>query len=155
MFCPFCPCEETKVNDSRIVTAGSEIRRRRECLKCENRFTTYERIEMMMPRVIKRSGYPSEFNEDKLRSGLLKALERRPVSVTEYEDLVASIVGKVRSIGDREISSKQLGNIVMDKLKSIDPVAYVRFASVYLSFDNLQSFQTLIERYHEVDNVND
>ncbi|HJN37231.1 MAG TPA: transcriptional regulator NrdR [Gammaproteobacteria bacterium] len=153
MFCPFCSCEETKVNDSRIVSSGSEIRRRRECLVCESRFTTYERIDMIMPKVIKRSGYPTDFSEEKLRGGLLKALEKRPVSATEFEGLLARIVTAVRSLGDREIRSKQLGQIVMNELKLLDPVAYVRFASVYLSFDNMQAFKTLIEQYQEVENV--
>lgn len=149
MFCTLCGFEETKVNDSRIIASGSEIRRRRQCLACNHRFTTYEKVELSMPKVVKRSGYYEDFSESKLRSGLLKALEKRPISVTKLDALVNQIITKVQALVEKEMTTDRLGHLVMDELKAIDPVAYVRYASVYLSFDNLNAFSKVIEQFNE------
>lgn len=146
MHCPFCNALETKVIDSRLVAEGGQIRRRRECLSCKERFTTYEVAELVMPRVIKQNGSREPFNEDKLRGGLLRALEKRPVSVEQIETQISLIKQRMRATGEREIKSRALGELVMDALKQLDQVAYVRFASVYRSFQDLSEFRDAIER---------
>ena len=145
MHCPFCAADETKVIDSRLVAEGDQVRRRRECLSCKERFTTYELAELVMPRVIKQNGNREPFNEDKLRGGLLRALEKRPVSVEEIETQINQIKHQLRATGEREIGSRELGQLVMDALKTLDHVAYVRFASVYRSFQDLSEFRDAIE----------
>lgn len=145
MFCPFCNAEETKVIDSRLVADGGQVRRRRECLSCKERFTTYEVAELVMPRVIKQNGSREPFNEDKLRGGFLRALEKRPVSVEEIEAQISQIKHELRATGEREIDSRALGELVMSALKKLDQVAYVRFASVYRSFQDLAEFRDAIE----------
>lgn len=145
MHCPFCSDDETKVIDSRLVAEGDQVRRRRECLRCKERFTTYEVAELVMPRVIKQNGNREPFNEDKLRGGLLRALEKRPVSVEEVETQINQIKHQLRATGEREIGSRDLGQLVMEALKSVDHVAYVRFASVYRSFQDLSEFRDAIE----------
>ena len=146
MHCPFCSTDETKVIDSRLVSDGAQVRRRRECLTCKERFTTYEAAELVMPRVIKQNGNREPFNEDKLRAGFLRALEKRPVSVESIEAEITHIKQSLRATGEREIKSRVLGNLVMDSLKALDKVAYVRFASVYRSFEDIAEFQAAIER---------
>ena len=146
MHCPFCSADDTKVIDSRLVSEGSQVRRRRECLSCHERFTTYEAAELLMPRVIKQDGSREPFNEDKLRSGFLRALEKRPVSVESIEAEISNIKQSLRATGEREVNSRVLGELVMDSLKSLDKVAYVRFASVYRSFEDIAEFQVAIER---------
>ena len=145
MFCPFCNTEETKVIDSRLVD-GNKIRRRRECPACNGRFTTYEVAELAMPWIIKRNGRRDVFDEAKLRGGMLRALEKRPVSADEIDAAVGCIMQRLRASGEREIQSKTVGEWVMEELQKLDEVAYVRFASVYLSFQDVQAFEKEIER---------
>jgi len=145
MHCPFCSTDETKVIDSRLVAEGDQVRRRRECLECKERFTTYEVAELVMPRLIKQDGSREPFNEDKLRGGFLRALEKRPVSVEEIETQIHQIKHRLRATGEREIQSRELGELVMAALKALDQVAYVRFASVYKSFQDLAEFRDAIE----------
>ena len=145
MHCPFCDAEDTKVIDSRLVAEGDQVRRRRECLSCSERFTTYEVAELVMPRVIKQNGNREPFNEDKLRAGFLRALEKRPVSVEDIEAVINQIKHALRATGEREVKSLVLGELVMDHLKKLDKVAYVRFASVYKSFEDIAEFRDAIE----------
>ena len=132
--------------DSRLVSEGAQVRRRRECLSCKERYTTYETAELVMPRVIKSNGNREPFDEDKLRSGFLRALEKRPVSVEDIEAVINQIKHALRATGEREIKSLVLGELVMENLKQLDQVAYVRFASVYRSFQDLSEFRDEIER---------
>ncbi len=145
MHCPFCSADETKVIDSRLVAEGGQVRRRRECLSCRERFTTYEIAELVMPRVIKQNGSREPFDEDKLRGGFLRALEKRPVSVEDVEKHIGLIKHRLRATGEREIQSRELGELVMVALRALDQVAYVRFASVYRSFQDLSEFRDAIE----------
>ncbi len=145
MHCPFCAAEDTKVIDSRLVAEGDQVRRRRECLSCAERFTTYEVAELVMPRIIKQNGNREPFNEDKLRAGFTRALEKRPVSTEDIEAVVNKIKNALRATGEREVKSRVLGELVMDYLKQLDKVAYVRFASVYKSFEDISEFQDAIE----------
>lgn len=151
MFCPFCNADDTKVIDSRLVADGHQVRRRRECLACHERFTTFETAELVMPRIIKRDGSREPFNEDKLRNGLLRSLEKRPVSTEQIELLINKIKSQLRATGERELSSKLLGNLIMDELVKVDKVAYVRFASVYRSFKDIREFGEEIARLGEGD----
>ncbi|MEC8746433.1 MAG: transcriptional regulator NrdR [Pseudomonadota bacterium] len=144
MFCPFCGADDTKVIDSRLVAEGGQVRRRRECVTCRERFTTYEAAELVMPRVIKQNGSREPFDEDKLRSGLQRALEKRPVAVEAVECELAHIKNRLRATGERELDSRVLGELVMEALKRLDQVAYVRFASVYRSFEDLSEFRDAI-----------
>ena len=144
MFCPFCGTDDTKVIDSRLVAEGGQVRRRRECVTCRERFTTYEAAELVMPRVIKQNGSREPFDEDKLRSGLQRALEKRPVAVEAVERELAQIKNRLRATGERELDSRVLGELVMEALKRLDQVAYVRFASVYRSFEDLSEFRDAI-----------
>jgi transcriptional repressor NrdR len=146
MHCPFCAAEDTKVIDSRLVAEGDQVRRRRECLSCAERYTTYETAELVMPRVIKQNGDREPFDEEKLRAGLLRALERRPVSVEDIEADINHIKHALRAMGEREVPSLIVGELVMESLKKLDQVAYVRFASVYRSFQDIAEFRDEIER---------
>lgn len=146
MFCPFCSATETKVIDSRLVADGHQIRRRRECIACSERFTTFETAELLMPRIIKRDGSREPFNEDKMRSGLIRALEKRPVSIEQVELGINKVKSQMRATGEREVSSELLGNFIMEQLKILDKVAYVRFASVYRSFEDIREFGEEIAR---------
>ena len=146
MFCPFCNEQETKVIDSRLVAEGHQIRRRRECLTCKERFTTFEIAELVLPRVIKRDGSREPFNEEKLRAGLQRALEKRPVNTESIEKAINDIKSGLRATGEREVESEFVGNIIMDNLKELDQVAYVRFASVYRSFEDIREFGEEIAR---------
>ncbi len=149
MFCPFCSAQETKVIDSRLVAEGQQVRRRRECLECHERFTTFENAELVMPRVIKRDGSREPFNEDKLRAGLQRALEKRPVSTEKVEQCILSLKSQLRATGEREVSSQFLGNLIMNALKELDKVAYVRFASVYRSFEDIREFGEEIAKLND------
>ena len=146
MRCPFCGAPDTKVIDSRLANEGDMVRRRRECLTCAERFTTYESAELVMPRIVKRDGTREPFNEEKLRLGLLRALEKRPVSVEAVEQAVNHIQHRLRAKGDREVASRLVGEYVMDELRALDEVAYVRFASVYRSFQDVNAVREEIER---------
>lgn len=146
MYCPFCNAVDTKVIDSRLLREGNQTRRRRECPDCKERFTTYETAELTLPRLIKRDGRRAVFSEDKLRGGILRALEKRPVSVEQIETAVARIVRNAMKTGEREIPTSQLGEWVMEELHQLDQVAYVRFASVYRSFQDLDEFRQEISR---------
>ena len=150
MHCPFCGADDTKVIDSRLVADGDQVRRRRECLNCRERYTTYEVAELGMPRVIKQNGNREPFNEDKLRAGFLRALEKRPVSMEDIEADITHIKHALRATGEREVDSRVLGELVMEHLKELDQVAYVRFASVYRSFQDIAEFRDAIESLEAV-----
>ena len=146
MFCPFCNADDTKVIDSRLVANGGQVRRRRECGACGERFTTYELAELVMPRVIKTDGTRQSFDEDKLRAGLQRALEKRPVSIEQIEVSISEIKHFLQVTGEREIPSKIIGEEVMRQLRELDAVAYVRFASVYRSFQDISEFQAELNK---------
>ncbi len=149
MRCPFCYADDTKVVDSRVVDESNQVRRRRECTLCNERYTTYETAELIMPRIIKRDNRRSPFDEQKLRLGMTKALEKRPVSTDQVEAALAHILHKLRETGEREVSSTFLGELVMNELRALDQVAYVRFASVYRSFEDVNAFREEIQRLEE------
>lgn len=146
MHCPFCGEHDTKVTDSRLVTEGNQIRRRRECLSCSERFTTYETVGLVMPRLIKQDGSREPFDEEKLRSGILRALEKRPVSMEQVEEAISRLKHRLRARGEREVESLLVGEIVMNELRKLDEVAYIRFASVYRQFKDLNEFREEIDR---------
>lgn len=145
MYCPFCGAHDSRVIDSRLASDGHQVRRRRECVECAERFTTYEVVELSMPRIVKRDGSRSPYDENKLRGGMLRALEKRPVGTDKIEQAIQRIKHKLRVTGDRECNSKKLGSWVMEELHLLDKVAYVRFASVYWSFQDLNRFKQEIE----------
>lgn len=140
MHCPFCSENETKVIDSRLVADGHQVRRRRQCLTCNERFTTFETAELVMPRVIKSNGNREPFDEEKMIGGMQRALEKRPVSADAIELAISTIKSKLRATGEREVPSELIGNLVMEQLKDLDKVAYIRFASVYRSFEDIREF---------------
>lgn len=146
MYCPFCHALDTKVIDSRLVAEGAQVRRRRECIECQERFTTFESAELIMPVVIKRDGRREAFRLDNLRAGMLRALEKRPVSTDDLEDALVAIMQKMRETGEREIDSRQIGEWVMEQLYRLDHIAYVRFASVYKRFEDISEFQRAIDQ---------
>jgi transcriptional repressor NrdR len=145
MRCPFCGAQDTKVIDSRLAGDGDQIRRRRECLSCAERFTTYETAELSLPRVIKRDGRREPFSYDKLRKGMLHAFEKRPIETDHIEAIVNRIKRRMLAAGEREVPSAQIGGWIMEELRGVDQVAYVRFASVYRSFEDVQAFREIIE----------
>lgn len=147
MKCPFCGSSLSKVIDKRSVTGSGQIRRRRECLKCEKRFTTYETLAALEVLVIKKDGKKEPFIEDKLRSGLLKSLEKRP-GIEKVTRIVEGIESKIRSKGLKEISSLMLGKWVLSELKKLDPIAYLRFASVYRTFSDPKDFKKELESFN-------
>jgi transcriptional repressor NrdR len=149
MYCPFCHAEETKVVDSRLVADGSQVRRRRQCLECHERFTSFETAELMLPLVIKRDGRREAFAIDNLRSGMLRALEKRPVSIDSLESAINVITQEIRTRGEREIDSRIIGELVMNELYALDHVAYVRFASVYKRFQDVSDFRQTIDQIKE------
>ncbi len=149
MRCPFCSFEDTRVIDSRLADEGDQVRRRRECMECRERFTTYEAAEFNYPRVIKSDGRRETFREDKLRSGILRSLEKRPVAMEKVEIAIARIKHRLRSLGDREVNSRKVGDWVMDELKAMDQVGYLRFASVYQSFADVRAFLDEIEKLQD------
>ncbi|MGL6289130.1 MAG: transcriptional regulator NrdR [Silanimonas sp.] len=146
MHCPFCPHEDTRVIDSRVAEDGSSIRRRRECPACGERFSTVEQVEWRLPAVIKSDGRREPFDERKLRGSFEKALQKRPVSAEQVDAAVFAVVNELRKTGERELPSRRVGEYVMDQLKPLDQVAYVRFASVYRSFGDVQDFREEIEK---------
>ena len=147
MHCPFCNELDTKVLDSRLVSEGNQVRRRRECPTCNERFTTYEVAELLLPRIIvKNDGRRVPFNEEKLRQGLSKALEKRPISNDKLEATIERIKHRMQAFGERELSSSELGEWVMDELRELDKVAYVRFASVYRNFADMDAFDKEIKK---------
>jgi transcriptional repressor NrdR len=149
MHCPFCTAKDTKVIDSRLVGEGYQVRRRRECIECHERFTTFEGAELVMPRVIKQDGSREPFNEDKLLNGLHRALEKRPVSTEQIDEVIHKIKSELRATGEREVSSHFIGGLIMEALKKLDKVAYVRFASVYRSFEDVKEFGEEIAKLGE------
>jgi transcriptional repressor NrdR len=144
--CPFCGAQDTKVIDSRLAGDGDQVRRRRECLVCNERFTTYEAAELNLPRVVKSDGRRVPFDGKKLKAGMMKALEKRPVSTDQVDTAVNRITRKLLSSGESEIDSRRIGEFVMDELRQLDQVAYVRFASVYRKFEDVRAFREEIER---------
>ena len=145
MYCPFCPHEETQVIDSRVSEDGSAVRRRRRCEKCYKRFTTYERIELSMPALVKKDGSRVEYSRDKILSSMRLALRKRPVSSEALDVAIASLEERVTSLGEKEIPTSRIGEMVMRELKRLDKVAYIRFASVYRSFEDIESFETALK----------
>ena len=145
MHCPFCHAEDTQVIDSRVSDDGDSIRRRRRCPGCNKRFTTYETVELRMPRVVKHDGTRADFDLDKLRTGFTLALHKRPVPTALVDDAVATITQQVLALGEREIFSRRIGEMVMAELYKLDKVAYIRFASVYKSFEDVNDFQDAIK----------
>jgi transcriptional repressor NrdR len=146
MWCPFCNHDDTRVVDSRVTGDGMQIRRRRECASCGSRFNTYETPELVAPRVIKAGGIREAFSEDKLRNGMLRALEKRPVETRDVERAIRSLLREIRSVEEAEIPSTLIGEWVMRELSQLDQVAYVRFASVYRRFEDVQAFRDEIEK---------
>ncbi len=150
MYCPFCGANDTKVIDSRLAEDGATVRRRRECSDCNERFTTIETAMLNLPRVIKRDGHRVNFDEAKLRVGLLKALEKRPVITEDVEAAIRRIIHTLQTQGDREVASEKIGEAVMLELKKLDKVAYVRFASIYRSFEDVDAFHAEIAKLKDV-----
>lgn len=149
MHCPFCSNKETKVVDSRLVTGGSQVRRRRSCAACGERFTTFESAELVMPRIVKNNGVREPFDEEKLAAGMRRALEKRPVGVDKIDAAVVNIMQRLRASGEREIKSRRVGEEVMRELRRLDHVAYVRFASVYRNFQDVREFRREIEKLEQ------
>lgn len=149
MHCPFCQEPDTRVIDSRLSTDGDQVRRRRECASCNERYTTYEVAELNMPRIVKQDGSRVPFDEAKLCSGVMRALEKRPVSTQQVDDAINRIKHNLRATGEREINSSKMGDWVMEELLSLDHVAYIRFASVYLDFSDVNAFSVAIERIEQ------
>lgn len=146
MQCPFCKAPDTRVIDSRLAEDGTQVRRRRECERCEGRFTTFERAQLSMPLILKRDGKPEPFNEDKLRRGMESALYKRPVTPEQVDHALEDVMRKLRSSGEREVNSQRVGEWVMEELRDLDHVAFVRFASIYRSFEDVNAFREEIER---------
>jgi len=150
MYCPFCGAQDTKVYDSRLAPEGDQVRRRRECVSCGARFTTFETAELQFPRIIKSDGARENFSESKMKLGIQRALEKRPVSTEDVDLAINHIRRKLMTIEDREIASRKIGDMVMEELESIDHVAYVRFASVYRDFKDVGEFADEVERLRNV-----
>ncbi len=150
MHCPFCGHEETKVIDSRLAGEGRQIRRRRQCLACNERFTTFETAELVMPRLIKNDSSRQPFDENKLRSSMVRALEKRPVPSDKLEQAIGHLIHKLRTMGEREVPSRLVGELVMEELRALDEVAYVRFASVYRRFQDVNEFEDEIKRLQKI-----
>ena len=149
MQCPFCGDNDTRVIDSRLAGEGDSVRRRRECVACKERFTTFETAELNLPRVIKSDGVREPFWEEKLSAGVLRALEKRPVNSEAIDAALSRIKKKLLSLGEREIPSLKIGELVMDELQGLDKVAYIRFASVYKSFEDVNAFREVIDALEE------
>ncbi|MEC7917342.1 MAG: transcriptional regulator NrdR [Pseudomonadota bacterium] len=147
MHCPYCGYTDTKVIDSRLIAEGLQTRRRRECPECGERFTTFETAELLMPKIIKqRNNMREPFNEQKLREGLFRALEKRPVGEEEVEKLIEDIKKDIRATGEREVKSRLIGEIIMKRLRGLDEVAFIRFASVYRRFEDITEFSEEVEK---------
>ncbi len=149
MKCPFCESQEDKVIDSRVSKEGNAIRRRRECLKCGKRFTSYERVEELAPMVIKKDGRRESFNAEKIRSGLLIACKKRPIETDKIDEIVDNIEKKLIGLGEKEIPSSSIGEEIMAALKELDKVAYVRFASVYRQFKDINELMDEVKTLFE------
>jgi len=150
MHCPFCGHDETKVIDSRLAGEGRQIRRRRQCLACNERFTTFETAELVMPRLIKNDDSRQPFDENKLRNSMIRALEKRPVPADQLEEAIGHLIHKLRTMGEREVPSRLVGELVMEELRALDEVAYVRFASVYRRFQDITEFEDEIRRLQRI-----
>jgi transcriptional repressor NrdR len=146
MYCPFCSAPDTRVIDSRLSNDGDQVRRRRECVSCNERFTTYETAELNMPRIVKQDGSRMPFKQEKLSTGVMRALEKRPVSTEQVDAAINRITHQLLAAGEREVSSAMIGNLVMEELLALDQVAYIRFASVYLDFSDVNAFRDVIEK---------
>ncbi|CAM8316816.1 transcriptional repressor NrdR [Candidatus Methylopumilus universalis] len=144
MRCPFCGTDDTQVVDSRVNDEGNSIRRRRRCSECDKRFTTYESVELTLPQVVKQNGKREDFSRDKLHQSFSRALHKRPVPVEYIEQAIERIIQKVLAYGEKEITARELGENVMHELKKMDKVAYIRFASVYRSFSDVEDFHDVI-----------
>ncbi|MBF0282294.1 MAG: transcriptional repressor NrdR [Zetaproteobacteria bacterium] len=145
MYCPFCAVTDTRVIDSRVVEDGAAVRRRRECESCNKRFSSYERVELRLPLVVKKGGVREAFDIDKIRNGMTKALEKRPVSALQIDHAVQSVMRSVQEFGDAEVKAEQVGALVMHALRELDGVAYVRFASVYREFKDVDDFLAAVK----------
>jgi transcriptional repressor NrdR len=146
MHCPFCQNEDTRVIDSRVSEDGTTIRRRRECERCGERFNTFETVEIKLPAIVKSDGRREAFDERKLRTGVERSLQKRPVASDAVDSVVREIVRQLRAVNEREVFSRLIGEWVMAELKRLDQVAYVRFASVYRRFEDVQAFREEIEK---------
>lgn len=149
MRCPFCKAEDTRVVDSRLVGDGEQVRRRRECQVCSERFTTFEQVDLVMPQIIKSDGSRQPFNEQRLTEGMDLALRKRQVSRDDVKAAIERIRHRLSSRGEREVPSRELGEWVMDELRNLDEVAYIRFASVYRSFQDVNAFREMVERIEQ------
>ena len=145
MRCPFCASEDTQVVDTRSNEETNVIRRRRKCPKCDKRFTTYERVDLKMPRLVKKDGSRTEFDRDKLVGSMMLALRKRPVATDALESAVARIEERLRSLGEREVRTSRVGDLVMRELAKLDKIAYIRFASVYRSFESPDDFREAVQ----------
>ncbi|MDE0053473.1 MAG: transcriptional regulator NrdR [Gammaproteobacteria bacterium] len=150
MHCPFCGADDTKVIDSRLVAEGNQVRRRRQCLTCAERYTTYETAELVMPRIMKSDGRREPFDEDKLTRGINRALRKRPVSREDVENAINRIKHKLRTTGERELPSRVVGEAVMAELRNMDGIAYIRFASVYRDFQDVHDFSEVVRDLNTV-----
>jgi transcriptional repressor NrdR len=150
MKCPFCGSDDTQVIDSRVSEAGDSIRRRRKCAACQKRFTTYETVELRLPQVVKTNGNRADFDTNRLRVGFARALHKRPVPTEFVDAAIDRIVQRVLSLGEREIGSRQLGEMVMEELYKLDKVAYIRFASVYRSFQDVSDFRDALKEVEAI-----
>ena len=144
MKCPFCGSADTQVIDSRVSEAGDSIRRRRRCTSCQKRFTTYETVELRLPQVVKSNGNRAEFDRERLRVGFARALHKRPVPTDNVDDAINRVEARILALGEREIKSRTIGELVMRELKKMDEVAYIRFASVYEDFQRVDDFREAI-----------
>ena len=151
MQCPYCNADDTKVIDSRLAAEGAQVRRRRQCNQCQERFTTFEVVEVVMPRIIKSNGRIEPYDSQKLRRSIQLPLQKRPVTLDEQEAMISRIEKRIRQLGEREISSKSLGEVVMSELKDLDDVAYVRFASVYRDFQDIEAFRQELQNIKPTD----
>lgn len=151
MQCPYCNADDTKVIDSRLAAEGAQVRRRRQCNQCQERFTTFEVVEVVMPRIIKSNGRIEPYDSQKLRRSIQLPLQKRPVTLDEQEAMISRIEKRIRQLGEREISSKSLGEVVMIELKELDDVAYVRFASVYRDFQDIEAFRQELQNIKPTD----
>ena len=152
MQCPYCNADDTKVIDSRLAAEGAQVRRRRHCNQCQERFTTFEVVEVVMPRIIKSNNRIEPYDSQKLRRSIQLPLQKRPVTLDEQEAMISRIEKRIRQLGEREISSKALGEVVMSELKELDDVAYVRFASVYRDFQDIEAFRQELQNIRPSDN---
>jgi transcriptional repressor NrdR len=145
MYCPFCPNEDTQVLDSRVSEDGRAVRRRRRCEKCDKRFTTYERRELTMPTLVKKDGSRVDYSRDKILGSMRLALRKRPVSADAVDAAIAQLEERVISLGEKELPTSRIGELVMRELKKLDKVAYIRYASVYRSFEDIESFESALK----------